>query len=271
MFPLIGGIRVDQIEQQHVLNCVEPIWTTKNETAQRVMQRIGKVLDVACARQYRSGENPVDVIKRANILQRGAGGSRGNHSALPWAELPAFWDQLREQDGTAALALQFTILTTARTSETLGAVWSEIDLEARTWTVPASRMKAKKPHTAPLCEAVIDLLNRMHNTRRGDLLFEGQKAGRPMSNMTMAALLRRMGRSDITVHGFRSSFRDWCGDHGVDRTLAELSLAHTVGNAVEQAYARSEMLERRREVMEDWGQFVTGADHGRTGHRAALA
>ncbi|PIE10262.1 MAG: integrase [Rhodobacterales bacterium] len=258
-FPQIGGMRVDQIEQQHVLSCIEPIWNEKRETARRVMQRIAKILDVARAKQYRTGENPVEIIKRANVLQRGtASVAVSHHSSLQWAELPAFWSELIERDGTAAIALQFTILTAARTSETLGAVWSEIDLEARTWSIPALRMKANKAHTVPLCDGAMALLTRLHNTRRCDLIFEGQKAGKPLSNMTMASVLKRMGRTGITVHGFRSTFRDWCGDNSVDREIAELSLAHAIGNAVEQSYSRSDLLSRRREVMEQWGRYVKG-------------
>lgn len=258
VFPHIGGVRVDLVGQQHVLQCLEPIWNEKRETATRVMQRIAKVLDVATAKQYRTGENPVEVIKRANVLSRGSSSQVVGHAALPWGETPAFWSDLIARSGTAALALQFTILTAARTSETLGALWSEIDLDADTWTIPASRMKASRSHVVPLSGQAKAHLTRMHNTRRGDLIFEGQKSDRPLSNMAMAQLLRRMGRNDITVHGFRSTFRDWCGDNRVDRELAEVSLAHSIGNAVEQAYSRSDLLDRRRAVMEDWGTYVAG-------------
>lgn len=258
VFPKIGGYSVDLVDQQQVLECVEPIWNTKRETARRILQRIGKVLDVARAKGYRTSENPVEIIKRANVLSRTSRACVEGHAALAWGDVPAFWVELIGRAGTASLALQFTILTAARTSETLGAAWSEIDLEAGTWTIPGTRMKAKKPHVVPLSGQAKALLLRMHNTCRGDLVFEGQRTGQSLSNMAMAQLLRRMGRTDITVHGFRTSFRTWCGDSSVDREVAEMALAHSIGNAVEQAYARSELLERRREVMENWADYIVG-------------
>lgn len=256
VMPTIGGLRVDMVGQSHVLQCVEPIWSRKPETARRVMQRIAKVLDVARAKQFRTGENPVEIIKRANVLSRNAQTQVEGHAALPWSDLPAFWSELLQKNGTASIALQFTILTAVRTSETLGALWSEIDLGAKTWTIPASRMKARNRHVVPLSDGAVQLLTSLHEFKRGDLIFEGQKAIRPLSNMAMAQLLKRMNRTAITVHGFRSTFKDWCGDNGVDRELSELSLAHRIGNAVEQAYARSELLERRRELMEAWWIYI---------------
>ncbi len=258
VFPHIGGLRVDMIQQSHVLQCLEPIWDSKRDTATKVMQRIAKVLDIARAKQFRTGENPVDVIKRGNILPRTNATGTRRHAALAWQNLPSFWANLIQREATASLALQFLILTAARTSEVLGATWSEIDLEARTWTIRSDRMKGRRQHVVPLSTPALDLLNRMHNTKRGDLIFEGQQSGQPLSNMAMAQLLKRMDCQNITVHGFRSTFRDWCGDNSIDRELAELSLAHALGNAVEQAYARSNLLERRRELMEAWGNYTVG-------------
>lgn len=184
-FPHIGGFRVDMADQKHVLQYLEPIWNTKHETGRRVMQRIAKVLDVATAKQYRSGENPVEIVKRANVLQRSARTQVEGHAALSWGEAPVFWQELTNRDGMATLALQFTIMTAARTSETLGALWSEVDLETATWTVPQERMKARKAHLVPLNSQALALLTRMHSTRRGELIFEGQQSGKPLSNMVM--------------------------------------------------------------------------------------
>lgn len=257
-FPILAAMRVDQIGQPEVLRCIEPIWTKKHETARRVMQRIGKVIDVAKSKGFREGDNPVATIRNANVFLK-VGGKTEHHAALPWKELPAFISDLSKRTGTAARALEFAILTAAHISETLGATWEEFDLESRLWTIPAERMKAKRDHDVPLSDAATAILEMQRKVSRGDYVFEGQTAAKPLSNMSMTMLLRRMKREDLTVHGFRSTFRDWCGDNGMERTLAEAALAHTLQNKAEAAYARSTMVERRRTVMDAWAAHAIGS------------
>ncbi|MBO6899120.1 MAG: site-specific integrase, partial [Shimia sp.] len=181
-----------------------------------------------------------------------------NHAAMDWRSLPAFYDSLRQRDATAAYALRFTILTGARTGETLGMVWEEMDFEARLWTVPAMRMKAENEHRVPLCDEAVEILSRMRDLQ-SRYVFEGQKRHKPLSNMSMSMLLRRMDIQDATVHGFRSTFRDWTSEVAkAPREVAELCLSHRIGNQVEQAYARSDLLEDRRRLMTRWGAFVAG-------------
>lgn len=257
-FPTLGHIPIDQVDQPKVLQCVEPIWIDKNETATRVLQRIGKVIDVASSKGLRSGDNPVTVIKNANVLSSLRGGAVAHHAAMNWQDVPRFFNQLREQDGTAALALQMTILTAGRTTEIRESKWDEINLESCTWTISATRMKARTQHTVPLTSTCISILRQMQSQSQCVWIFEGMKRGKPLSNMAMANVLKRMEVTDATVHGFRTSFRTWCGENGVRREIAELCLAHQIGNAVEQAYNRSTYLERRREVMVSWERFIAG-------------
>jgi len=185
-----------------------------------------------------------------------------HHPALPWAEIGAFMLELDKQDGVAALALRFVILTAARTGEVIGARWSEIDLQAAVWTVPAERMKAEKEHRVPLSDAALAVLREVAKLRRGDSdapVFPGGKGGKgggALSNMAMLALLRRMGRDDLTVHGFRSSFRDWCAEStSYPRELAEAALAHTLDDKTEAAYQRGDMLAKRARLMGEWAAF----------------
>ncbi len=256
-FPEIGDKGVDVIDTNDVLQILSPIWTDKHETARRVMQRIGTVLDVAKARKYRAGENPVQAIKALNVLPKVAKGD--NHrGAMHWCDLPAFYQYLKSQSGNAALALRFLILTAGRTGEVLGATWSEID--GNTWIIPQERMKANKMHEVPLCGEAQEILGSVRGLS-DNVIFEGQKRNAPLSNMAMEKLLRRMGAKDsgATVHGFRSTFSDWASDFAnAPREVAEAALAHQVGNEVEQAYARSNMLDKRRVLMDRWSTFVTG-------------
>jgi integrase len=244
-----------------VLQVLKPIWTTRPETASRLRGRIERVLDAAKALGHRSGENP--ALWRghlANLLPKRQKLTRGHHAALPFSELPAFMVKLRERDAFAARALEFTILTAARSGEVYGARWSEIDWDAKVWTVPANRMKAGRAHRVPLTPAVMRILEVAAKLRTDDgldvLVFPSRKAGQPMSGMAMKMLLRRMGYDAITVHGFRSSFRDWAGERThFPWEVAEAALAHVIGDETERAYRRGDALEKRRELMEAWAAF----------------
>ena len=213
--PVIGDLPVANIDTTLVLRIIEPIWTTKTETASRLRGRIESILDWATARNYRTGENPARWRGHLDKLlpARAKVAPVNHHEALPYAEIPAFMTKLRQQAGTAARCLEFVILTAVRTGEAIGAKWSEIDLAARTWTVPAERMKAGKPHVVPLSNRVVEILEAL--PRSGDLVFEGARVGKPISDMAMTMLLRRMGRADIKVHGFRSTFRDWAAEQTI--------------------------------------------------------
>ncbi len=254
-YPHIGEMEVDRIGSPEVLAVLSPIWTDKPETAKRVSQRLKAVLDVAKAKGFKVGENPVVTIRDAGILPKVAK-SQKHHAAMHWQDIPAFYESLKARDAMAAYALRFLMLTGARTDEVLGATWDEI--EGELWTVPASRMKAGKAHRVPLCEEALAILEPLR-ALQSKYVFEGQKRHRPLSNMAMEMLLRRMNILDATVHGFRSSFRDWAGDAAkAPREVAEACLAHSLGNAVEQAYARSDLLDRRRGLMVRWAGFVAG-------------
>lgn len=254
-FPKIGRMPVDAIGQPEVMMCLSPIWTDKHETAKRLAQRIKVVLDVAKAKGFRSGENPVTAVKEAQVLPK-VKAKPQHHDAMPWHDVPAFYAELSERTAMAAKALQFTILTAARTTEVLEMAWPEVDFETRLWTVPAERMKGGKEHRVPLTNEMIAILEPL-KAMASTYVFEGQKRHRPLSNMSMLMLLRRMGCEGFTVHGFRSSFRDWASEvANAPRELAEAALAHQVGNDVERAYARSDLLERRRELMDNWTRFI---------------
>ncbi|MGH1455068.1 MAG: tyrosine-type recombinase/integrase [Paracoccaceae bacterium] len=254
-FPKIGRMPVDSIGQPEVLMCLGPIWTAKHETARRLAQRIKIVLDVAKSKGFRSGENPVTAVKEAGVLPK-VNIKAQHHDSMPWPDVPAFYAELSERSATAARALQFTILTALRTSEVLGAKWSEIDWDAKLWTIPAGRMKGGAAHRVPLTGEMLGILEQM-KALGSDYVFEGQKRHQPLSNMSMLMLLRRMGKGEFTVHGFRSTFRDWAAEVAkAPREVAEAALAHQFGSEVERAYARSDLLERRRELMLGWSGFV---------------
>lgn len=258
-FPKIGRMPVDAIGQPEVLMCLSPIWTAKHETAKRLAQRIKAVLDVAKASGFREGENPVTAVKEAGVLPK-VKAKVHHHDAMPWQDVPAFYTELDKRTATAAKALQFTILTACRTSEVLDMTWDEIDWDSRLWIVPGKRMKGGKPHRVPLTEEMLLILEPM-KLLASTYVFEGQKRHHPLSNMSMLMLLRRLGRERVTVHGFRSSFRDWAGETaGASREVAEAALAHQFGSGVERAYARSDLLEQRRFLMLKWSAFVAGAN-----------
>lgn len=254
-FPKIGRMPIDSINQPEVMMCLSPIWTEKHETAKRLAQRIKTVLDVARSKGFRSGENPVTSIKDAGALPKVKAKVK-HHKAMEWQEIPAFYANLSTRKAMAAKALMFTCLTGSRTGEALGLRWEEIDFEERLWTCPSERMKAGDAHRVPLTDEMLAIIEPLKEMR-SDYVFEGQKRHKPLSNMSMLMLLRRMNVEGVTVHGFRSTFRDWASEvANAPREVAEKSLAHSVGTDVERAYARSDLLEKRRTLMNNWSQFV---------------
>lgn len=259
-FPKIGGMPIDSIGQPEVLMCLSPIWTSKHETARRLSQRIKTVLDVARAKGFREGENPVTAIKEGGVLPKVVA-RPAHHKAMHWSDVPVLFNDLRSRNAVAAKALMFTCLTASRTSEVLGMTWGEVDLDNAVWTCPATRMKAGEEHRVPLTDQMLDVLEPLR-ALDSKYVFEGQKRHQPLSNMAMLMLLRRMNIEGATVHGLRSTFRDWAAEvANAPREIAELSLAHKVGSDVERAYARSDLLDRRRVLMERWSAHVAGT-HG---------
>jgi len=258
-FPKIGRMPIDSIDQPEVLMCLSPIWTDKHETARRLAQRIKTVLDVAKSKGMRSGENPVTAIKDAKVLPKVTAKPK-HHKAMRWQDVPAFYASLQTRNAMAAKALMFTCLSGSRTGEVLGMRWEELDIEARVWTCPEERMKTGSAHRVPLTGemlAIIEPLREMVS----EVVFEGLKRHKPLSNMSMLMLLRRMEVEGVTVHGFRSTFRDWASEvANAPREVAELSLAHQVGSDVERAYARSDLLEKRRNLMDRWSHFVSSSE-----------
>lgn len=259
--PFIGDKAVDAITTEDVLACITPIWTAKPETAVRVRNRIELVLDAAAAQGHRSGANPARWRGHLDkILPKRSKVQRVRHQpALPWQEMKTFWPKLAATPDTVARAMAFTILTASRTSEVLNTKWSEIDLEARLWRVPGDRMKAGRDHTVPLPDAACDIL-RSQQGLDDDLVFPGRRMGgrrAPLSNMAMLMRLRRI-HPGITMHGFRSTFRDWCSEEThYPRDVAEMALAHVISDATEAAYRRGDLLEKRRALMADWAAFIT--------------
>ncbi len=253
-YPVFGNLPVQAIDTNLVTQALEPIWTTKPETATRVRGRIESVLDWAATRGYRRGENPARWKGHLqNLLpKRSKVRKVEHHAALPFKEVPTFMKAVAAQPGVAAKLMAFTILTAARTGEALGARWSEIDLDAGIWTVPAERMKAGAEHRVPLSPPALALLGEMQGLD-DTFVFPGGRRGKPLSNMAMLVLLRRMERADLTVHGFRSSFRDWASETThFPSEVVEMALAHTVESKVERAYRRGDLFEKRRELMRAW-------------------
>jgi integrase len=265
VYPVFGSLPVRAVDVGLVMKAIEPIWSTKPETAGRVRGRIEAVLDWATARGYRQGENPARWKGHLeNLLPKKSKVRRvEHHAALPYAELAEFMVELRQQEGIAARALEFTILTAARTGEALGAKWSEIDFKTRLWTVPVERMKAGKEHRVPLSDAAMAVLEGMQDLREGDFVFPGGRARLPLSNMSMLMALLRLGRGDLTAHGFRSTFSDWSSEcTNFPAEVREMALAHAVGDKVEAAYRRGDLFEKRRQVMDAWAGFATAAPGG---------
>lgn len=277
--PHFGDVPVRDVNTAHVLAALEPIWKAKPETASRLRGRIASVLDYAKAMKWREGENPAAWKGHLSVTlpARGKVAQVEHHAALPWRETGAFMTKLRSRPGLAARALEFAILTASRTGEVLGATWGEIDLQAALWTVPAARMKAKREHRIPLSAPALAILEEVAQLRAAaspsDPVFPGAEPGKALSGMAMLMTLRRMGRDDLTAHGFRSTFRDWCAEAtSYPSEAAELALAHTVGDKVEAAYRRGDMFDRRRRMMDDWATFCgrpAGAEGNVTPIRAA--
>lgn len=254
-FPKIGRMPIDSIGQPEVMMCLAPIWTEKHETAKRLAQRIKTVLDVARSKGFRSGENPVTSIKDAGALPRVKAKPK-HHKAMHWKDVPAFYAELKGRNAMAAKALMFTCLTGSRTGEVLGLRWVEIDFEEQIWTCPAERMKTGDDHRVPLTDEMLAIIEPL-KAMESEFVFEGQKRHKPLSNMSMLMLLRRMQVEGVTVHGFRSTFRDWAAEVAdVPREVAEKSLAHSIGSDVERAYARSDLLDKRRDLMARWSSYV---------------
>ncbi len=264
-FPKIGRMPIDSVGQPEVMMCLAPIWTEKHETAKRLAQRIKVVLDVARSKGFRAGENPVTLIKDAKVLPKVMAKVK-HHKAMAWKDVPAFYSDLISRDAMAANALRFTCLTGSRTSQVLKMRWEEIDFDAGVWTCPAERMKGHEEHRVPLTDQMLEIIEPLKSLK-SDFVFEGQKRHHPLSNMAMLMLLRRMGVEGVTVHGFRSTFRDWASEAGNGQwEVAERSLSHKIGSKVERAYARSDLLEKRRALMAQWSNFVTQGSSEHAGH-----
>nr|WP_307513159.1 site-specific integrase [Brevundimonas vesicularis] len=258
-YPVMGKLDVAAIELPHVMRVLEPIWNKKTETAKRLRGRIEMVLDWAGARGFRSGPNPArwrghldKLLAKPSKVHRIT-----HHRALPIDEMAHFMTQLRSAEGTGARALEFAILTAARSGEVRGATWKEIDLDARVWTISAERMKAAREHRAPLSKAAVAVLSAMPSGRPDAYVFKAAHGGR-ISDMTISAVLRRL-EVDAVPHGFRSTFRDWAAERTTyPNEVAEMALAHAVGNKVEAAYRRGDLFEKRLAMMDDWADFCFG-------------
>ena len=256
--PVFGSLSVQSIDVGLVMKALEPIWQTKTETASRLRGRIEAVLDWATVRGYRKGENPARWRGHLDKLLPARSKVRKveHHPALPHDELADFVTAVRSQEGVASRALEFLILTAARTGEVIDARWDEVDLGEKTWIVPAARMKAGREHRVPLSAATVTVLEQMREIRESEFVFPGGKKGKPLSNMAMLAVLKRMQRRELTAHGFRSSFRDWTAEStNIPREVAEMALAHTVSDKVEAAYRRGDLFQKRREMMDGWAKF----------------
>lgn len=248
---------VNEIGVEDVLAVLKPVWTEKPETASRVRGRIEKVLDAAKAKGHREGENPARWRGHLDhLLPKPLKLSRGHHAAMPYEAVPEFIDRLRSREAVAALALEFCILTATRSGEVLGARWSEFDLDKALWTIPAERMKAGRKHRVPLSARALQIVKSLSKAGAKPFVFPGNRLNKPLSAMAMEMVLRRMKIDDATVHGFRSSFRDWAGNaSNFPREVLEAALAHIVGDKAEQAYRRSDALEKRQKLMEAWANY----------------
>jgi integrase len=260
----ISAMKVSEIGTDDVLRVLNPIWQSLPETASRLRGRIERVLDFAKVRGWRLGENP--ALWRGHlksILPARQRLTRGHHAAMPYRDVPAFIQQLRGLEAMSARALEFLILTAARSGEVLEAKWGEFDLDTGLWTVPAARMKAGKEHRVPLSKPALAVVKSLHQVRISDFVFPGHAKDRPLSNMAFAKLLERMKADQYTPHGFRSAFRDWAGDAtSFPRDVAEQALAHRIGDATERAYRRADALEKRRKLMVAWADYCQAVKGG---------
>ena len=273
VYPFIGPLPVKSIDTGLVMKILKPIWTTKPETASRLRGRIEVILSWAKVSGYRDGENPAQWRGHLDHLLPAKGKVRKvvHHAALSYNEMPTFMQLLRKESSPSARALEFLILTASRTSEALGVVWSEIDLRRGLWTVPAQRMKAGKEHRVPLPSRACEILSEVSEVQHSDFVFPGTKLGRPLSQMALAMLLRRLEYGHVTVHGFRSTFRDWAAEcTSFPNEVAEMALSHAVTNAVEAAYRRGDLLERRRSLMQAWSEYCLQPTTARTVNRLRM-
>lgn len=265
-YPVIGDLPIHAVDLDLVLKILQPIWATKTETADRIRNRIERILDFAKVRGYRQGENPARWRGHLDqLLPRPSKIAKVRHyPALPYVDVGDFVLALQQSKNIGGLALAFTILTCVRTNEAMGAKWTEIDFKTKTWTIPAHRMKTAIEHRVPLTDRVIEILNLAKlltvpagsNDIPSAWIFPSQRGNKPISNMAMLMFLRRLGRTDITVHGFRSTFRDWVAETtNFPREVAEAALAHVVENRVEAAYRRGDLFEKRRKLMEAWASY----------------
>jgi len=268
--PVVGSKPVDQISTEDVLTILKPVWTSKTETAKRVQGRVENVLDFAAAMKWRDASNPcrwrghLDKLLPAPTKVKKArnGGTTRHQPAMDYNDMPTFMVELRELTSISANALEFSILTACRTSEVLGAQWSEIDAEAAVWTIPASRMKARREHRVPLSDVAMAVLERLPRVEGNPHCFPGARHGKPLSNMALLQVMRGMGygvggdRGAAVVHGFRSSFRDWAGEVATfPPNVAEAALAHVIGDKTEAAYARGDLFQKRRKLMQEWADW----------------
>jgi integrase len=257
-YPVFGDLPVAAVDDALVLKVLMPIWESKTETATRLRGRIESVLDWATFSKFRHGDNPArwkghldNSLAKPNKVSKVT-----HHAALPYAEMGPFMVALREREGMGARALEFAILTAARSGEVRGATWNEIDMENRLWVIPAERMKMEKEHRVPLSDAAIALIKTLSRVDNEVLVFPSSKPKRPMSDMTLTAVLRRMERGDLTAHGFRSTFRDWAAEStNYPSDMAEMALAHSIGDKVEAAYRRGDMLKKRFRMMNEWAKY----------------
>ena len=267
VFPLIGSKPIAECDVNDVLACLQPIWNDITETASRVRGRMEKVFGYAKAKGLRLGENPAQwknnldaLLPSALKLKRNKAledENEGHHAALPYQEVPAFMKELAKRDGLSARMLEFTILTVSRTAPVLNSEWKDIDLENKVWSIPAKEMKTKKAFQIPLSDSAIKILKPIETGSK--FVFPSPNdLKKPQSNNSMLAVLKRMKRQDITVHGFRASFRTWVSETGRDEVVAEHALAHLVGSEVERAYQRSDLFERRKELMNNWARYLGG-------------
>jgi integrase len=257
VFPVFGDRRVDLIESADVLKALSPIWLDVPETARRVRQRMKTVFDWARAAGFRSGDNPVEGVSK--VLPK-HNGQQEHFAALPYVQVSAFVQRLRDYEGISTkLAFEFLILTASRTNEVLKAKWNEFDLDAKTWVIPADRMKAKREHRVPLSARCVEILASAKEISDGsEYIFPGGTVGKPLSNMAFNMALRHMERNDCTPHGFRSSFRDWAEEKtNFPRSVTEAALAHVVKDKTEAAYRRTDLFDRRRKLMDGWAAYAT--------------
>jgi integrase len=258
VYPVIGNMAIGAVDLDDVLRVLTPIWAAKAVTAGRVRGRIETILDAAKSRDLRTGENPARWKGHLeNLLPRVTKARAVRHyAAAPYADIPTLVAKLRRVESVKSMALEFLILTATRSGEVLGARWAELDATQRLWVIPSERMKSGREHRVPLTGRALGIIEKMGAVRSGAFLFPGQRPGGPLGEMALARALRSTGHAGATVHGMRSAFRDWAGDNGVTRELAETALAHSVGDQTERSYRRSDAIERRRTLMDAWGAFL---------------